>query len=451
MDMGRYSDLKIATSLYDNALIKIEQDGEKRGIEASLLRSEMLRDIPPSGNPIITIASVEASERTRKLSDDKCDGINDEQVILEAISSLPEGGMVQLTNGQFNLSQPITYLNNPAITLHGTGPGTRSNTLPEGKRAKGTRITANSNFPPGKAMIEVFHTNGTDLLANAQIVGLSVDAAGIADTGILFSSHRGLIDNVSVSLCKGAGIITRGAGTWSTFDTMFRSLWIDHNGGDGIVFGELSFDNHILQAVIFSNGGHGIRMEGSSHQFTGIHTYGNKGCGVYVNGKGMRTKFVNWKCEANGQHGLFVDGTNGGGACHIQVSAANFKANSASGDGLFNDIQIGGISGSSVNHFNGSCLTFDAGGTILPGNHINITAKGQDNVFSGVTYSPNACRNGATADNGARNIINGWGRNGGVPGVTGGWASVVKEGAMVRDTVGGGLYVWLGDKWHRLA
>jgi hypothetical protein len=458
--MGRYSDLKIATCLYDSDLIRIEQAGEMRSIEGSLLRAELLKDIPAAGNPIITVASCETAKRVQDAADLVCDGTNDEEQIKSAIQKIKSdiggllsGGRVQLTQGTFYISKPIDFLDTDALSLCGTGPGARSNTQPEGATAIGTRIQAAPDFPAGEPMIKVWHSSGARCLANAQITGLSVDGNNIADTGVLFSSHRGFLHNLSVSLCKGTGIITRGVGTWNTFDTvMLGPIWITDNGGDGIWFGELSFDNHIgIGVIIARNGGHGIRMEGSSHQFTGIHTYGNRGCGVLVNGKGMRTKFINWKCEANGQHGLFVDGTNGGGACHIQVVGANFKDNSASVDGGFNNIQLGGISGSSVNHFNGSGITFDAQGTILVGNHINITAKGQDNMFTGVTYSPNAARNGFLVDMGARNLVNGRGSNGGVPGVTGGWASASVWGAKVYDTVGGGLYEWAGDKWLRTA
>lgn len=405
--------------------------------------------------PKIIIASYDACSRSKDEADLVCDGFNDQDEILTVIESLPRGGRVQLSEDTFRVSRPVDFLDHDAISLCGVGPGVRSDTQPEGLIAVGTRIQAASDFSAGdnnyNAIIRIWHSSENRCLANPQVRDLSVDGNKTASlpTGIYFSSHRGLIDNVSVSLC-GSGIYTAGEGSWSTFDTMYSRIWVDHNSGIGIEFGPYSFDNMILQAVIFANGSHGIKMGGSSHQFTSIHTYSNAGHNFWFPGRGTGTKIVNWKCENAGMNGIFVDSSINS-VSNLCISNFNMKNNSSLGDNLYSDILIGADAGfnASNNSFTNGTF-FNIQSNILPKYNVECRSKSQDNSFIGMTYANGASRTSYYFDMGVRNIIGGGGANGGTPGITGSWTTNPKEGAIVKDTINNLAYLYIRGSWLKI-
>lgn len=399
----------------------------------------------------ITVASSTASSLSKQNADVICNGVSDQDNIMEAINSLSFGGKVQLSEGTFFINSPIDVLHD-AISIVGMGTGTRSDTQPEGLIAIGTRIQSTSGFTFTDVPAIIRVINSTRCLGNVRLKDFSI--SGIrTDTvnGLIFMSHRGLLDNITVSNCGGDGIIIKGIPNgWSTFDTFLRSIIVDHNVGNGIVLGDRCYDIHIVQAVVHTNDKNGILIEGSSEQIEDLHTYSNKGHNVIFT-RGTGTKINNWKSENAGMNGLCIDSSTGA-IGNICVSNFNMKNNSSLGDGLYSDIYLGSLAGANaVNNAISNGTFFNIQSTILPKYHIEEDVKSQGNNITNVTYSPTSSRQGVLSDKGSRNLFNNSGKNGGVPGVTGAWSSEFKEGAVILDTsLNGKIYLGIGGMWKPL-
>jgi hypothetical protein len=407
----------------------------------------------------VTIAAYNSSDLSKASANVVCDGKDDQNVIMEAASKLSIGGRVQLLEGTFSVSAPIE-INQDAVSVVGIGPGTRSDTLPEGPDAQGTRIQASPEFSTlgdGLAILRIMLPDRC--VGSMQVRDLSIcgNRHAFANpgflTGLLLMSHRGFISNVTVSNCSGHGIVIRGIpGKWSTFETYLLSLISDHNGGTGVFLDAWAYDVHGLQITSHTNDGNGILVSGSSVEFGDIHTYSNALHGILFD-KGTGSKVDLLKSENNKLCGLAIDST-ANPIGNITISNFNVKNNSSAGDGQRSDFEIGSENGeNTVGCVISIGTCFNIQSLVLPKYHFEMKTKSQNNIISGVSYSATSSRLGVYNYKGSRNIFNNTSRNGGVPGIAGAWANPgeYRDGVFVQDTtIGGKTYLGIGGIWKPL-
>lgn len=115
---------------------------------AGLITPQNVRDflvsaVPGGRGPTLVVASASASLARQASADYVCDGVADEVQINAAIAALPAGGgIVQLTEGQYNLSLPITNYpsNRGNFSLRGAGMDQTLLKLQTGANCRGISI-----------------------------------------------------------------------------------------------------------------------------------------------------------------------------------------------------------------------------------------------------------------------------------------------------------------------
>lgn len=341
----------------------------------------------PAAGRTYTIASATAPVAVRRRADDVCPGTAD-QAMLNTYTAL---GSVELTDGDYTIAAPIT-LAKPGHRLEGAGLGEDMGS--SGGRGFGTRIEIDASFT-GAAAIVVDQANrpaGKSVVRNLTIDGNDVGSVN----GIDFRVYQGKLDTIDVLHMGGHGVnvfgyvagVPSGAVDWNTYDTNMTLLHVASCGGDGLHLGTNATDVHLSTSTFHNNVGSGIHLAGgASAQGANIHCYGNATYGIHFEAAGSRTKFTNTKVEHSYLHGIYFDGTNGGGSS-IQFETlgmnCNGKINAAGtgggGGNIYSHIAFGGTGGS-AGPWNGILL-----GNVTMGNSdivTNLAKYGIDSLYSG--------------------------------------------------------------------
>lgn len=395
-----------------------------------------------------------SGSRHKTYADVVCDGTADQDSIMSAMADVPVGGgVVELLDGEFVTNAPIIW-DRDNVTLRGQGAGDRKGSSLADTDAVGTRIRAASDFS-GSDIIKIYREDETRPVAQTKLLDFVVDGDSIAGpiNGINILSFRNIVSRVSVYECTGYGIYVAGLNAWNPYDCYYNQLQLAYNDLDGLHFAQYSPDAHMAQIICHTNGQDGLSMLGASHQVVGIHTYNNTRNGIRVAGGSVRHKIVNWKCEQSGQHGLFVTGATGG-VTDLQVVAANFKNNGATTDDTYDHIYLE-AGGASVLRSNFTNIVI---ASTSPANEarygVNISgAAVEDTRFTDLQINTSAgtFATAAINDAGRRSVINGVSVNAGDPASAGNWNGVAREGAIVRDTGSGTIYINVRGSWHTIA
>jgi len=250
--------------------------------------------VPAPNKPLeatIFVAASDARKEVKDLADFVCTGSNDQDIIAQAINSLPPaGGKVKLSEGTFVFNNTLKILRSN-VTLEGCGAGTKI-FLANGANAHVITVG-----------------NGSTALSNIKICNLLIDGnranQTVRSNGIYFNGGSGflitnsVIENCWITNCYGSGIYINYGNNNSVIGNVCQSngeygICLDNsqynivaenqvlsNTMEGIYVYSMSERNIIKGNVISSNNGNGIWIDSSSLQvISGNFIYGNQGVAI---------------------------------------------------------------------------------------------------------------------------------------------------------------------------
>lgn len=296
------------------------------------------------GGAMFVVAASTAHATIKARADAVCSGTNDDLVINTWLAF----GNVMLTDGDFNVSAPIT-LTKPGHGICGTGIG--ENMVSNGGRGFGTLIIGAAGFT-GVAAIDV--EQAAFIAGQCTVSNLKIDMAANKTAnpggnihGLRFRSYQGNVDRVVVRFASGDGFNVRGYTTaelppsgWSTYDTKLNMLLAVSCGGAGLNLDLGAADCHISNSIFAINDGSGVHG-GVSVQATNVHTYGNGLHGWHLENIGSRHKLSNCKIEHNLLAGVLFEGTSAGSS-GVQLSNCGFNCNGKGTDNTHSHIEVTG-------------------------------------------------------------------------------------------------------------
>jgi hypothetical protein len=237
-----------------------------------------------TGRADVIVAASSAPQQEKAKADFVCDGIDDNVEIQAAIDSLPpEGGIVKLTVGKFNISATIHL--RPYLTLEGTNVGGQLGT-------KGTGIYIN-DYTNINAL-EYHKTSGS----NADFIRIK---------------HFQVYGNKTKNLSSGHGIYFHSTGDGiQPMDVVIEDVLVMNCRGNGFhIVGNdrlLAWGFYIRSCLSESNGGAGLYGEVEQCYITdGFYAYNQNGIHLNCTSSSTYTKSVLVKgahCYLNNQHGL---------------------------------------------------------------------------------------------------------------------------------------------------
>lgn len=289
------------------------------------------------------VAASNASQKAKDSADFVCDGVDDQVEINAALeAAAPNAALVGLSEGDFSISAKIAIARDCGGLV---GSGT-PNSTDATQTGVGTRLNAVAGLTGAVIWVQrilndrpVYAVYLHHFTIDGHLVGAAVD-------GVLYRSNRGHVNGIHIIRCTGSGLRVRGYQTptdtvnWNTYDTIISHVQSSYNLEAGVYADLGSADGHMEHCILFNNRDNFI-VAGSSWQITSSHFYDATNNNIWFNGGGSRTKFVNCKVEGAGQHGLFIDSTNGGYS-DIQVTGCGFSTNGDSAHNTYDHIYIGG-------------------------------------------------------------------------------------------------------------
>lgn len=183
----------------------------------------------------------------------------------------------------------------------------------------------------------------------------------------------------------------------------------EYSGGINLNLGTVS-QNYIQNCFFaYAKGNYGVKINSPKVLFCNNNVYQNERVGILLTGSVEKQTISNNMINGNGtvatSDGLWVDSNN-----HEVVICNNQ---------IYDNSDYG--------------LDLDADDCIVEGNNIVNNTNGQ------------------IANSGDRNVINGLSNNAGVPGVAGVWATVTRDGVIVRDTTNNKTYIYAGGGWREIS
>ncbi len=240
---------------------------------------------PTGRSATFTVASVNATATVKAQSDYVCDGTADDVQINAAIAALPVGGgTVQLTDGTFYLTAPIT---SAKTALHLKGNGFSGITV--------LYLVSGSNcnmFGAPDTVARILEISGIEFNGNK--------AGNASGNGISIDYYNGaFLHDLLIHDCKENGIYS------SIFPSGFNGhkIYCISNGVNGIYI--LGQGNIWTDMFLLSNGDAGIRIQAGGDYNIEALVESNVGYGaVFVDG-GDESKIKIWASD-NGQGSLLV-------------------------------------------------------------------------------------------------------------------------------------------------
>lgn len=291
------------------------------------------------------VAASNASAASLASADYVCDGTADQVEINAALAAISgtAGGRVVLSEGTFSCTAPVLVQLDSTV-LEGSGLAYWNGA----SQGIGTRIEAASGVTSQLMLVQralddrpVYGV----VLRNFVLDGRSL--AGPVN-GLVYRSHRGVVDNVHAVKFSGSGIVSRGYSGWAAYDSQFTNCKSAYNTADGFLFDTRGEDQQIIGCVSMINGGNGFNVQTASQQFVACHAYDNDGKGFSLTTSGSRNKFLGCKIEGN-NGGIYIEGP----ISHVIISGCGFKDNSRTTTNTTDHINIGGSSGSNLDVITG--------------------------------------------------------------------------------------------------
>ena len=247
-----------------------------------------------------------------------CDGINDQEEIIQALEALPPtGGEIVILDGTYNITASINILKNN-VSIRGNGNAT---ILKRGYNSTDTDIG-----PTAKGLITLKGKSGCKI-QDLQINGNKIEYTASYNYGIyLYSSSN---NTITGNTC--------------------------HNNRDGI---NLSSSNHntVTGNTCNNNNNDGIKLSSSSYNtITGNTCYNNNTNGIYLYSSSDNNTVTGNTCD-NNRDGIYLASSNNntvtGNTCNnnndgIYLSSSNY--NTITGNTCNNNYACG-IDLSSSNH-----------------------------------------------------------------------------------------------------
>lgn len=288
------------------------------------------------------VASSGAPQVLKDRADFVCDGTADQTEINAALAL----GSVQLTDGIFNISAPVTMIRSGS-RLQGTGKyaDRTSDGLQYGS---GSMVLVKTGFAGAAAIIAA---SGSSTLAGSVMTlrDMSIrgtnTAAGFTPVGsnihgVNWRAYQGHAENLEIVGMSGHGVYVQAYAGWDIYDTRFLSIQGAGNTLSG--FYTDAADGHLSSSVFNNNGQEGIRLGGSSWQITQVHCYTNSSHNIWLQAGASRAKISNCKIEHAGKHGIFCDGSSGSGQEGVQIVGCGFNCNSEATHNAWQHLQIEG-------------------------------------------------------------------------------------------------------------
>jgi len=276
-----------------------------------------------------------------------CDGIDDQDHIMEAIDALSPGGSIQLMEGSFFISADIIW--NKAGILRGQGMGATKLIRASGasitngiisnsvtNTIKDLQVDAQGSEEP------CIYINGAD----SQVIACKVGNQGKTSLngGLVVGSSgdRSIIDRCQVYKCRGGIYLWRCPGVRVLNCNLWDirvGLWINDPDGPYIITG-----NDIHGDGVYAMGMDGIWVDTNAPD--GVIVKGNRIYGMGEHGIYAPGDCCNWIVEGNtivsvGRYGIHLNGNNQSG--HI---VADNQIIRPAGNGIY----MSGVANSRVHH-----------------------------------------------------------------------------------------------------
>lgn len=337
------------------------------------------------------------------------DGVADDtQAIQDALDAVPVGGRaVYMPAGRYKVTSTLR-IEKDGTTLYGDGPANRVGATQD---ASATRIEAATGIANNVLLVQ--RAANDRPLNGVSLHDFTIDGGllGTGVNGIHFRVNQGHMDRVHIWRCSGAGLKIQGYTTpavWDTYDSIFTTLIIGFNTGNGVELADHSADTHFNHCVFLSNGNNMVDTGGASLQVTSCHFYTPNAKNIFLNGSGARSKFVNCKIEGASDHMFVIDTTNGGYS-DIQITGCGFSSlNQATTNNAWDYLQIAGPSGNGVTRtlIVGNSFNLKGGNSVKARYAINLsTSAAQNTVIVANSFGP-ASAWGTAAFNNASNSTN---------------------------------------------
>lgn len=346
-----------ATAVTDDDVFVGNDGATTKKFPATVIKTYM----QSGGSATYVVAANNATATIKARADYVCDGTADQTEINTALAL----GSVQLTDGVYNISAPVTMAR-AGTRLMGTG---MYRDLASGfggiAYGAGSSLKAVSGFS-GTSILRVASGNATYNTSGQTVRDLSINGNSIGSglIGLHWTAYQGQCDNVEVSGCTGDGIYSEPLAGWDNYDTRFTNIHSSYNTAAG--FSYTSADGHLSSSIFHNNGINGIYAAGSSWQITQVHCYANTKEGiVLIGGNTSRTKITNCKVEHSGWHGINHVGSSSGSE-GVQIVGCGFSANGEATHNTYGHIALGGPNSFYKGIISGCYFGTSDGATNLP-------------------------------------------------------------------------------------
>lgn len=293
------------------------------------------------------VASNQAPASVKAKADFTCDGTDDQAQVQAAIDAAAstQGGIVQLSAGDFAFTAPVTL--KPRVTITGTQAAGIFNT---GQIVAASRILIGATFVGGAAIVLLGQTAGgySAKAADSNIFTLTIDGtsgpAGIH--GIQGSDYISgvYIRDVTVRRPTGKGIYTFTQNGSQPFSWTFEHVLVDNAGDVGI-----HLINHtdvtMVDVTSIGSGTHSYqisnapnsRVIGCRAEWSGAHGFkleGNFGTGQGSGG----IVLAGCTTDRNGQNGVDITTTGNGPILLSGITTRRDGRNGGAGGGGYSGI-----------------------------------------------------------------------------------------------------------------
>lgn len=373
------------------------------------------------------------------------------------------GATVLFPHGSYLVSETLT-VQTSNVNLMGLGTAGDTNLAGEGQ-GSGTLITPAAAFANDTYVLDITSTSPTNPLSGNQIKNIRIGkVATLSNTvhGLHYGAYRGVVEDVFIDTVSGHGIVYEGKVGWNLYETKTTRLQVRGCGQDGLRLTTGATDMHFDMSIIHgcANSLHGVG--GASNHFVNCHFYSpiqsggsasTTGYNIWYEAAGSRSKFIGCKVEGADNHGVYLDGTTGGGST-FHFLGCNFNHNGDATANTYDQFHVGRTSGSGSYSgiLVGCSFQITSGSWQDCRYHVNF-ANGTAN-----TWKVNDCLFDSNADTGNINVsssavrvaVNGLGFNVGDPSSTGGWNGQIQEGICVVDTGTNTIYMYANGGWRTL-